>query len=601
MDRRTLALIALCLALYLLYPYILKSVGLGQYAGPPRQATDTSRVARTVTPTPTPGTTTASPAPASMSAAAGAESAAATPERTVLVETPLYRAWFSSRGARLLSVELKRYASAHGATLGRGRHQRHGDPLPEDQRVELSGEPALALDLGSGDATHGLARVSYEAAESLDAAGEIRTLTFRGRDSGGATIRQTYRIRPDDYAMDLEVEIRGVPIAAKITDYSITTRSWPLSHEHDQIADERSLRAASLIGTSLHRDPAGALRKAPKAYEGNVEWAVVQTRYFSGGLAVAQGTARSASASLSTRTLPDQDVSRLGAEAKPLQDVVSQTLVMSLPGESEAPNRFVVYFGPNEFFRLSKLGHGLERVVDLGWGWITPFSRLLLRLMVWLYGWIRNYGLSIIVLATLVRMLLHPISMVSVKSMREMQRVQPEVERIREKYKNDPQAMNEAMMALYKEHKINPAGGCLPMLVQMPLFFALYSVLFNAIELRQAPFVAWITDLSAPDVLFHIPLPALGLLPIRILPLVMALSGLLQQRMTPTDPRQMSSMYFMNVMMLVFFYNLPSGLVLYWTVMNLLTALQQWLALREDGSRRPVGAASVVAARSGSK
>jgi YidC/Oxa1 family membrane protein insertase len=596
MDRRTLALIALMLALYLLYPYLLKSVGLGQYAGPPRQTQEASRVARAVTPRATPAASPAQVGAISTSPPAGADTAGVAPERTVLIDTPLYRAWFSSRGARLVSVELKHYASTHGATLGRHRHLRRGEALPEDQRVALSSDPALAIDLGSGNDLHGLGGLNYEPAESLDAAGQVRALTFRAHDPGGATLRQTYRIRPDDYAMDLEVEIRGVPIASRITDYSITSRSWPLAHEHDQLDEERSLRASSLIGTSLHREPAGALRKGPKSYDGNVEWAVVQTRYFSGGLAVAQGTARSASATLSSRALPADEVARLGAEAKPVQDVVSHTLVMSLPGESEAPNRFVVYFGPNDYFRLSKLGHGLERVVDLGWAWITPFSRLLLRLMVWLYGWIRNYGLSIIVLATLVRLLLHPISMVSVKSMREMQRVQPEVERIREKYKNDAQAMNESMMALYREHKINPAGGCLPMLVQMPLFFALYSVLFNAIELRQAPFVAWVTDLSAPDALFHV-----AGFPIRILPVVMALSGLLQQRMTPTDPRQGSQMYFMNVLMLVFFYNLPSGLVLYWTVMNLLTALQQWLALREDGGRRPIGAVSVVAAGSGPK
>src|SRR4029077_12368658 len=169
-----------------------------------------------------------------------------------------------------------------------------------------------------------------------------------------------------------------------------------------------------------------------------------------------------------------------------------------------------------------------------------------------------------------------------------------EIERIREKYKNNAEAMNTAMMALYKEHHINPAGGCLPMLVQMPLFIALYSVLYNAIELRQAPFVAWVNDLSAPDMLFHIPgfLMLQSGFPVRLMPILMALSGLLQQRMTPTDPRQASSMYFMNVIMLVFFYNLPSGLVLYWTVMNLLTALQQWLALREDGGRKAPAAVS---------
>jgi YidC/Oxa1 family membrane protein insertase len=147
--------------------------------------------------------------------------------------------------------------------------------------------------------------------------------------------------------------------------------------------------------------------------------------------------------------------------------------------------------------------------------------------------------------------------------------------------------MNTAVMALYKENKVNPAGGCLPLLVQMPLLLGLYQVLFNAIELRQAPFVAWIHDLSAPDHVFSV-----AGFPLRLLPILMAGSGLLQQKLTPTDPRQQPTMYLMNVMMLVFFYGLPSGLVLYWTVMNLLTALQQWLLLRQDGGH--VSSAVVV-------
>jgi YidC/Oxa1 family membrane protein insertase len=134
------------------------------------------------------------------------------------------------------------------------------------------------------------------------------------------------------------------------------------------------------------------------------------------------------------------------------------------------------------------------------------------------------------------------------------------------------------MMALYKENKANPAGGCLPMVIQIPLFIALYQVLFNAIDLRQAPFVGWIQDLSAPDELLRV-----GPFPLRLLPLLMLGAGVLQQRLTPTDPRQLPTMYLMNVFMLVFFYNLPSGLVLYWTLMNVLTALQQWMVLRQDG------------------
>ena len=202
--------------------------------------------------------------------------------------------------------------------------------------------------------------------------------------------------------------------------------------------------------------------------------------------------------------------------------------------------------------------------------------------MNWLYRLIPNYGVAIILLATLVRVVLHPLNMSSMKSQRALMKIQPEMERLRAKHKNDPQALNTAIMGLYRENKVNPAGGCLPMLVQMPLFFALYSVLFNAIELRQAPFFGWIDDLSAPDLVASV-----ASFPIRLLPLLMTASGFLTQMLTPTDPKQKPTMYMMNVFMLVFFYNLPSGLVLYWTVMNLLTAAQQWLVMRQDGGAEP--------------
>ena len=158
-----------------------------------------------------------------------------------------------------------------------------------------------------------------------------------------------------------------------------------------------------------------------------------------------------------------------------------------------------------------------------------------------------------------------------------MMKLQPEVDRLREKYKDDPQVMNTALMALYKDNKVNPAGGCLPLLLQMPVLMALYQVLLNALELRQAPFVSWITDLSAPEALFSV-----SGFPIRLLPVLMALSGFLLQKMTPMNPQQAPTQYMMNAFMLVLFYNLPSGLVLYWTVMNLLSAAQQWWVLRHD-------------------
>ena len=595
LDRKSLLAIGLCVLLLVLYWPLLKWLGLDKYTrpapAPPVATVDTTRSPVS----PAAGGKAAAPSAGAVVPAApgGGAALAALPlkpvaaelERSYRIETPLYHAEFSSRGARLLSVELLHYASAHGASSVNGKALRvhGGKPIPSGDRVVLGGGPSFGIDLGSGSTRVPLADLVYAVAESSDAAGDVRRLTFTGRDSSGMEIRQTWRVRPDSYALDLEVEIRGTPSAWRVSDYSLTARSWPLFTESNLKADAQGEMAASLVGTNLHREHTPGLRKGVKRFEGNAEWAAVKSRYFMGAVVATDAPARAAEAQMGTRALTPEQRALLPANAPPEQETAISSLVVGLPGETSPVHHFVVYFGPCEYFRIAKLGLQLERAVDLGWSWIQPFSRFLLKVMVWLERVVRNYGLAILALATLVRLLLHPLAMTSIKSMRAMQKIQPEVVRLREKYKNDPQEMNTRVMALYKENKVNPAGGCLPMVLQMPLFFALYSVLWNAIELRQAPFAGWIHDLSAPDLLFSVPLPMLGPFPIRLLPILMAGSGFLTQKLTPTDPRQASSMYLMNVVMLWFFYGLPSGLVLYWTVMNLLTALQQWLALREDG------------------
>ena len=427
--------------------------------------------------------------------------------------------------------------------------------------------------------------------ESLNAAGERMAITFTARDSAGAFVRQTYRVRPDTYAIDLEVELRGLS-SSQIPEYSLATRSWPLLTESDLSQDMRSLRATSLVGTNLHREHAGGLIKAPKIFDGNAAWAGVQTRYFFVCVAASEAAARGVVSHAERRPMTSAEQEQLGNVSGGQMEIASNALVVSVPSELKPVQRFVLYTGPSEVSSLRRLKLGLERSVDLGWSWVQPFSKAMLELLRWLYGLVRNYGVAIILLATLIRVLLHPLNMVSMKSMRAMQRLQPEIERLREKYKNDPQAMNTAIMGLYKEYKVNPAGGCFPMLLQIPVFFALYQVLFNAIELRQAPFFGWINDLSAPDLLAQV-----GPVSIRLLPVLMLGSGFLSQKLTPSDPRQLPTMYMMNVVMLVFFYNLPSGLVLYWTLMNLLTALQQWLLIRQDGGKAVAPAPTAVPAR----
>lgn len=616
MDRRSLVAVAICVALLLFWQPLMHRLGLGAYIDRPRPAgqktgapaADSLAALRQPPAESAPGdqipaaaaTRTARTTPGSRtSLSTGAAPRAAELERSYDIETPLYQAHFSNRGARLLAVELKEYASALGARAFAQRSVRphHGQALPPGERVVLAGGPLFALDLGSGTALHSLADLTYAVAESADAAGETRTLTFTATDSAGVQVRQVWRARPGDYALDLAVEIRDPHAVLRVPDYSLTLRSWPLVTERNLMSDERSLRASSMLGQDVHKDSHSSL-KNPRSYDGNVEWAAVQNRYFLAAAAVVDGSARGVVERTDNRVLSSDQLDLLPPGTKNEQAVAVNTLRMALPGETRPVQRFLLYFGPLEYRRLEALKLQLERAVDLGWNWILPFSRALLALMNWLYRLIPNYGMSIILLATLVRVALHPLNMSSMKSQRALMKIQPEMERLRSKHKNDPQALNTAVMALYRENKVNPAGGCLPMVVQMPLFFALYSVLFNAIELRQAPFIGWIDDLSAPDQVLSV-----AIFPIRLLPLLMAGSGFLTQMLTPTDPKQKPTMYMMNIFMLVFFYNLPSGLVLYWTVMNLLTAAQQWLVMRQDGKpdAAVVEVVSPEAARRGRK
>ncbi len=586
MDRRTTIALLLCMLIFagftaLQAKYMPKPKPLPAAAAAPATpagAPPTAAVPAPVGAMGTPVTMSDPKAPASVPATPVVEA------RTYLVETSLYRATFSNIGARLLSFELKRYSAAWGKSAYAEHHTKRpkrGDEVPEGDRVELRASPLFAMDLGSGAALRSLANTPFAVQESLGTDGHIAALTFTASDSSGLSVKQTWRVRPDAYLLDYDVAVTGAPAAT--TEWSLTARSWPLLTDANPDQDARSVRGISLVGKDLKRDAAqGMINKNPRLHEGAAHWVGVQSHYFLGVIAPVGAEGRAAITHGESYTLTPDERARIPKASKPTQPIAEGTLVMGAPPAGS--QRFVVYFGPADYFTMAKLaGAGkpgslqIEKAVDLGAAWLLPLSYPLLQLLRLLETWVKNFGLAIFLLATVVRLVLHPLNMASMKSMRAMQRLQPEMDRIREKFKNKPEAMNAAVMALYRENNVNPAGGCLPMLLQMPLFFALYAVLNTAIDLRQAPFIGWIHDLSAPDHLFDI-----AGFPIHLLPLIMALTGFIQQRMTPTPSQQQSSMYMMNFVMLFIFYTLPSGLVFYWTVMNVYTALQQWLVMRAD-------------------
>jgi YidC/Oxa1 family membrane protein insertase len=242
------------------------------------------------------------------------------------------------------------------------------------------------------------------------------------------------------------------------------------------------------------------------------------------------------------------------------------------PGESETLG-FKFFAGPKKITLLKELDPDASKIMKLymlGMRFLEPLSRLMLNVLVWLTGWCGSYGLSIILLTLIVKTLFWPVTHRANVSMRKMQKLQPLMKEIRKKYKDNPQQMNLEMMKLYKEHNVSPLGGCLPILLQMPVFFALYATLSGSIEPRHTSFL-WMHDLSMPDTVAHI-----FSVPVNPLMLMMTGTMILQQKLTPSsaDPAQQKMMMFMRLIMLVMLYNLPSGLTLYWTVSQFISIAQ---------------------------
>ncbi len=229
--------------------------------------------------------------------------------------------------------------------------------------------------------------------------------------------------------------------------------------------------------------------------------------------------------------------------------------------------RATLYVGPKEHKRLTELAEGMELTVD--YGWLTFLSAPLFWLLSFIHRWVGNWGWAIIVLTILIKLVFYPLSAASYKSMAHMKRMQPKLQSLRERFGNDKQRMNQAMMELYKKEKINPLGGCLPILIQIPVFIALYWVLLESVEMRQAPFILWIRDLSIRD-------------PYYVLPILMGVSMFLQQQLAPAqlDPMQRRIMHALPVVFTIFFLAFPAGLVLYWLVNNILSIAQQWQITR---------------------
>jgi YidC/Oxa1 family membrane protein insertase len=466
----------------------------------------------------------------------------------IRVETDLYIATFTTAGARLESFQLKNYRTTV-------------DPTSPLQETIITG-PGTGLPFGIE--LRGASAPQFADTSALYAAtagsmtlhdGESGSLEFTWRGEP-VTVQKRFTFHGGRYEFETTVVAENVP-----AQYSEMGIMFPKAVEPPPPPGIETVfeKTAVLDGRKLVEYTFDKLTEGKVESGSNgatIGWAGFSGRHFLE--AIIPGEPQNPRVWLKLRD----------------HTVEEKLLFPIAPGTATA--KVDVYIGPKDFDSLETVGHNLSRAVDLGYFWFIALP--LLHVLKFLNRFTGNYGVDIILMTVGIKGLFIPLTKRSFESMRAMQKLQPQMAKLREKYKDDSETMNKEVMELYRRHKVNPLGGCLPMVLQIPVFIGLYSALMNAVELRHAPFMLWINDLSAPDRLGAIQLPFVQHPGIPVLTLLMGVSMFLQQWMSPSagDPQQQKVMMIMPLMFTFMFVNFPAGLALYWLVNNVLTIAQQY-------------------------
>jgi YidC/Oxa1 family membrane protein insertase len=478
------------------------------------------------------------------------------PPQVVMVNTPLYSAILSEKGAVFKSFVLNNYKESME---------------PDSPLLEM-----ISPDLHNGTIKISLAENSVPAlndafflADIKDDVIEIndnsKELSFFWKSSNGIVVEKRFLFSPETYMVGCKVIIKNGSNQT-IQDNLILSLFKAYTENGSRYGFEGP---SALINNDLEQVKINDIEDK-SIYNGELKWIAVQDRYFMSCIIPESAI------TASMRLFLGQD--------NVLENQFMQPESIILPG-TQRTFGFHLFMGPRSTKVLKEVGYNLDKAINFGM--FDFLAKPCLWLMNFLYDhFISNYGIAIIILTIFTKIILWPLGSKSYKSMNEMKKIQPLVMEIREKYKGDKKKMNEATMALYKTYKVNPVGGCLPMVFQIPVFFALYRMLYEAIELRHAPFFGWINDLAAPDRLlsfdFSIPFmqPPYG---IPVLTIIMGATMFLQQKISPAmgDPSQAKMMQLMPLVFTVIFINFSSGLVLYWLVNNILSILQQYYTTKK--------------------
>jgi YidC/Oxa1 family membrane protein insertase len=466
--------------------------------------------------------------------------------QTVTVKTDLFDVELNTLGGDIRRVTMKKQHSALDPT----KPLTLMEPDPQHYFVTQSGL------LGEGLPNHKSAYDAEQLSYALDGVDNL-VVRFKARDTGALEVTKTYTFKRDSYVIDVAYQV------ANKTDKPISPFAYFQFLRDSNPPSAEAATTSSFGGVTTFTGPAVYTDESKfvkvtfkdvdndktnypkKAKDG---WIAIVQHYFVSAWLPKEGTERD----YFTRKVADN-----------LYTTGVLTPMGTIAPGASATIDVPAYIGPQETERIEKVAPGFKLVVD--YGWLYVLAAPIFTVLKWIHGVVGNWGWSIIILTIIIKLLFYPLNAKAGRSMAQMKVLTPKMEKLKELYGEDRQKLNTAMMELYRTEKINPLGGCLPIAVQIPVFIALYWVLLASIELRHAPWLGWIQDLSAPDPYF-------------ILPVIYAVSMLVQTRLNPqpADPVQAKVMLVMPIVFSVFFLFFPAGLVLYWVVQNLLSILQQW-------------------------
>ncbi|MBM4167844.1 MAG: membrane protein insertase YidC [Ignavibacteria bacterium] len=490
-------------------------------------------------------------------------------EKTIIVETGKSRIELSSKGGLVRRYVLKEYQTWNGYPVQLIDFDRGGD---------------LSLLFATTDGRIVNTRnlyfdVPYRTWQTVTLEGtEEYGVEFILPSANGGKIIKKYSFKNGEYGFKVELKFVNMGSVVANFEYQVVWETGLRYTEFDSMGESNFAAAYAFAGGELTELDASTVgEEVSKDLTGAIDWVGTRTKYFAVAIVPKKGESEGAYLEGIRRPLPDR-----GA-----REGYSVALKVPFKGNMEETFGLDIFLGPLEYNTLSSYGRDLEEMMSLGWAWIIrPISvYIILPLFKFLNLFIPNWGIVLIIFSIIVKIALHPLTKTSMKSMKKMQALQPMMEEIRTKYKDDPQKMNQQIMGLYRDYGVNPAGGCLPLLLQFPILFALYSVFMSAIELRQAEFVWWIADLSVPDRIFSLPfeLPLFGIRDVSGLALLMGITMFIQQKMSVKDPRQKMMVWLMPVMLTLLFNGFPAGLNLYYFVFNLLSIGQQFYINKQHG------------------